>query len=447
MPGPNAGGQSGQPTGTSITGRGRLVSDAGGDDEPDAEQPAGGAPLSVQLRDMLDTAALTDIRRLETTGAGAASPQALERAAAALSARADWLDAQSRAMRAKAQRDATLSGRAVTLRPNAGARFGQALILILVVALGAAAARAQEAAGETDSEHYQLRTELGDEFDSNAHRVEQLASADSAASSRSFLQRLVVSGQFVDQVAPRHAIAVSATAAAKIFDAPAARSESVAIAQSSLMWRAALGARTWLAPSGAYYEAFQSWGPACDPAGERRDFRSLAPALELRTGLREQRRARVAVGYRWLVFKPDRDFDFNGPTAGVNLRWLYDTEGGADWEARAGAALEYRRFGGPAHVGNCPPDGLPCPGPETRTDNFVMAQAEVTRTGRVLLGVGYAFHHNASNSFGETLIRHIAIARIAAPLPLGFYLAARADLLFAFYRDPVPVAQATDMRR
>jgi hypothetical protein len=77
-----------------------------------------------------------------------------------------------------------------------------------------------------------------------------------------------------------------------------------------------------------------------------------------------------------------------------------------------------------------------------RTDNFVMTQAEVTRTGRILIGAGYAFHHNASNSFGETLIRHIAIARVAAPLPLGFYLAARADLLFAFYRDPVPVAQA-----
>jgi hypothetical protein len=62
-----------------------------------------GTPLSVQLRDLLDTATLTDVRRLEGGGAGAASPQALERAAAALRARADWLDAQSRAMRARAQ--------------------------------------------------------------------------------------------------------------------------------------------------------------------------------------------------------------------------------------------------------------------------------------------------------------------------------------------------------
>ena len=261
-----------------------------------------------------------------------------------------------------------------------GQRFGQALILISF-AVGAAAARAQDAAGDTGSEHYQVRTELGTEFDSNAHRVEQLSSSDGGLM-RSFLQRLVVSGQFADQVAPRHAIAVSATAAAKIFDAPAARSESVAIAQSALVWRAALGPRTWLSPSGAYYEAFQSWGPAFDPAGERRDFRSMAPVVDLRTGLRENVELGMAVGYRWLVFKPDRNFDFDGPTAGVNVRWLYDTEGGADWEARAGAALEYRRFGGPAQVGNCPPDGLPCPGPEMRTDNFVMGQAEVTRRPR-----------------------------------------------------------------
>lgn len=62
-----------------------------------------GAPLSTQLRDLLDTATLTDIRRLETSGAAIGSPQALERAAAALRARADWLDAQSRAMRSRAQ--------------------------------------------------------------------------------------------------------------------------------------------------------------------------------------------------------------------------------------------------------------------------------------------------------------------------------------------------------
>jgi hypothetical protein len=165
-----------------------------------------------------------------------------------------------------------------------GPRFGQALILIplaaVSIAFGAGGARAQDSAEEpADHEHYQLRAELGTEYDSNAHRVEQFATSQSVLVA-SFLQRFVVIGQLVDQIAPRQAIAVAATAAAKIFDAAAARSETVAIAQSSLMWRLALGPRTSLAPSGNYYEAFQSWGPEGDPAGERRDFRSLAPALE-----------------------------------------------------------------------------------------------------------------------------------------------------------------------
>jgi hypothetical protein len=314
-------------------------------------------------------------------------------------------------------------------------------LLLIPLALAAASARAQDAAEPPpDNEHYQLNVELGVEYDSNAHRVEEVAGTTGPIVG-SFLQRLVLSAQASDVVAPRHAIAWSATAAGKIFDAPAARSEDVAIAQSSLVWRTALGPRTSVSPSALYYEAFQSWAPPGDPAGERRDFRSLAPALELRGALAERVDLGVAAGYRWLLFKPDRDFDFNGPTAGVNLRWLYDTESGADWEARAAAAVEHRNFAGPAFIGNCPPDGLPCPGPAVRTDDFVIAQVDATRTGRVLLGAGYAFNYNGSNSFGQTLIRHVAIARVATALPLGLYLAARADLSFVSYRDSIPVAK------
>src|SRR5262245_2426847 len=99
-----------------------------------------------------------------------------------------------------------------------GPRLGQALILI-PFAFGAAAARAQEATDESaDSEHYQLRGEVGVEYDSNAHRVEQLAIAGAGVVG-SFLQRLVLTAQGADQVTPRHAVAWSATAAAKIFDA------------------------------------------------------------------------------------------------------------------------------------------------------------------------------------------------------------------------------------
>jgi len=90
------------PSGSSISGTNGATNDGTSLIPPPSSGEKTNALLSVQLRDLLDTATLTDVRRLETAGATSASPQALERAAAGLRARADWLDAQSRAMRAKA---------------------------------------------------------------------------------------------------------------------------------------------------------------------------------------------------------------------------------------------------------------------------------------------------------------------------------------------------------
>ena len=61
------------------------------------------ATLAVELRDLLDPTTVADIRRLEGTKAPAGSVPALERAVAALRARADSLDTAARAMRASAR--------------------------------------------------------------------------------------------------------------------------------------------------------------------------------------------------------------------------------------------------------------------------------------------------------------------------------------------------------
>jgi hypothetical protein len=78
-----------------------------------ATQTAGGMPtplagtpttaLSLELRDLLDPATVADIRRLEGAKGPTASLQALERAVAALRARAEALDGQARTMRAAAR--------------------------------------------------------------------------------------------------------------------------------------------------------------------------------------------------------------------------------------------------------------------------------------------------------------------------------------------------------
>jgi hypothetical protein len=323
-----------------------------------------------------------------------------------------------------------------------GKRAPSALLaLACLTAAGAARAEADDATG---NEHYSLRAELGLEVDTNAHRTEIVTGADNPPLVTSPVERLVVAGTLSDVIADGQAVMMSATAAGKLFDAPAARDENVAIAQSSLAWQEALGGSKTLTLSGAYYEAFQAQSTNLVDASERRDFRSLAPSAQLAFAPAERWDLALGLGYRSFEFKPDRDDDFTAPTATLESRWLPVGAGTADWEVSAGAAFEDRTFGGPALTNNCAGTTqaiFACSGPDTRHDQFLMTHLDLTRVGQVLTGVGYAFHDNRSNSYGETVLRHFFTARFAAPLPGGLTLAARAELLLAFYSQPVVIGQ------
>lgn len=318
---------------------------------------------------------------------------------------------------------------------------------VVVLLLMTVAARAQED-GTPDTERLTLRAEAGLEIDSNAHRTEIVAGASNPALVTSLVQRLVLSGALSDVVTEGQVVSMGATLAGKLFDAAAAADEDVAIAQTSLAWQESFGGRAALTLSGAYYEAFQRASASLAAAVERRDFRSLAPTLQLTWAVAEHLDVSVTAGYRWFVFKPDRDFDFQAPTAGVELRWARQPDSGADWEATLGAAYEYRTFGGPALTTDCPiappkmlPFGLACSGPDTRRDTFAIGHIELTRVGRVLAGVGYALQGNRSNSYGETVLRNAVSVRIAVPLPGRLMLAARGDLLFAHYAEHQVIGQ------
>jgi hypothetical protein len=310
--------------------------------------------------------------------------------------------------------------------------------LAVVGAVAAALATARAARADGDSQRYALRAELGAEYDSNAHRAELVTGlADNPPIVASPLARGVLSGSLADLIADGQDIAMSATVAGKLFTSPAARDEDVIVAESALSWRAALGPRASLSLAGAYYEAFQR--PETDPftINQRRDFRSLTPSLRFAHTVGARADLGITVGYRFFVFKSDGTLDFQSPTAAVDLRWARESaDGGADWEAGLGAAFERRSFTGAPCV------DLACQtfGPGTRLDNFFIAHTELTHTGRVLLGGGYAFHLNESNSFGETVQRHFFVARLGAALPLDIFLAARAEILIAFYAQPVALA-------
>lgn len=316
------------------------------------------------------------------------------------------------------------------------------IALVVPWLLLAATARAQDEAPASD-QRLTLRGEAGLEVDSNAHRSELIAGALNPPIVESLVQRFVLSGSLSDVIADGQGITMGATAAGKLFDAAAARDEDVAIAQTALAWQTSLRPGATLALSGAYYEAFQRASANLLDALERHDFRSLTPSAQLGWPLAERLDLTATAGYRLFVFKPDRDFDFQAPTAALDLHWARPSERSADWEASAGASVEYRTFGGPALIGNCPTPGLACAGPDTRRDTFLVGHVELTRVGTVLAAVGYALQDNRSNSYGEPVIRNAFSARFAAPLPLGFMLAARGELVFASYPQPPPLRQVT----
>jgi hypothetical protein len=319
------------------------------------------------------------------------------------------------------------------------------------------AARARVAeADEIDSpnERYSLRAELGPELDTNAHRTEivHVAGVVNPPVVSSPLARAVLAGLLSDVVGNGHQVNLSATLAAKVFENSAARDEDVAIAESTLMWRAPLGPHAALGLAGAYYEAFQREAPPPVYGFDRRDFRSVTPTARLLAGVSEHGELGVGGGYRVFVFKPDRTFDFQGPTASVDLRWARETEdGAADWEAAFRGAYERRAFDSAPFVElPCQTPGTICPpvaGAGTRLDHFATGAVDVSRTGRVLVGGGYALHFNLSNSFGETVLRHFLTAHFAAALPFDLYVALRAEILFARYADHVVIAQADTVGR
>ncbi|HTB56447.1 MAG TPA: hypothetical protein VLC06_01165 [Polyangia bacterium] len=315
----------------------------------------------------------------------------------------------------------------------------------MVLGMVSGTARA-ETEGAPDTERYTLRAEAGFEYDTNAHRTEIVAGANNPPIVASPLERLVLAGTLSDLIADGQLLTLGATAAGKIYDVPAATDEDVAIAQSSLAWAKALGPRATLTLSGAYYEAFQAPAKNLVDASERRNFRSLASTAQLGWVPAERFDLSIIAGYRSFLFKPDRDDDFNAPTAAAELRWTRQISE-ADWELSTGATFEHRTFGGPALTIDCAQEittstdqgPFVCASADTRHDDFLMSHLDVLRVGVVLWGAGYALLYNRSNSYGETVIRHIATARFAAPLPGGLTLAARGELLFAFYSQPVPI--------
>lgn len=296
-----------------------------------------------------------------------------------------------------------------------------------------------------DDERVSLRAEVGAEYDSNVHRTEDLPITNSPAPVGSPLGRAVLGWSAADRIGDSQEVAFSLLGGAKLFAAPDARSENVGVVESGGSWRIKAGARTRLGLSAAYYEAIQE-GTRSEQqlSGDARDFRSLSPTARFLRSVGEHGVFGLAAGYRWFVFKPNRGYDFRAPVLSAEYQVSRETaDGTADWELSVGAGVELRRFAGTRLLrqsSSCAPDSCalyPDPEGALHQDQFFSGHLAVTRTGRVLVGAGYAVQWNRSNSYAETLVRHVGTVRFTAPLPLGVYLAARTELVYVSYADRV----------
>lgn len=296
-------------------------------------------------------------------------------------------------------------------------------------------------AAATDDQQVSARAELGVEYDDNVHRAEQI-DGNRVAVVSSALTKAVVGLSAADRITDRQDVAFSVLGAAKLFAAPAARNENVAVVETAGAWNVRLASRTRLGAGATYYEAIQAGTPTeraltaeRDGVMEARDFRSIVPSLRALQGVGTGATLGLSAGYRWFVYKPLRDYDFQAPVVTLEHRLVHETaDGEAEWALASAASAELRRFAGPRLL----VDGADASGAR-HVDQFFTGQLEVTRTGAVLLGAGYALQWNRSNSYGEGLLRHIGSLRFAAPLPLGLYLAARGELVFVNYRDKIPL--------
>jgi hypothetical protein len=311
-------------------------------------------------------------------------------------------------------------------------------------------------AGGGDDEHVSARGELGVEYDDNVHRVEQIPTVD-AVPVASPLTRAVVAWSASDRLSDHQDVAFSVRGGMKLFAASAARSENVGIVDTSGAWRIAPTPRTRIGLTATYYEAIQA-GTYTERALslDARDFRSLSPSLRLARSFEGWGTVGMLAGYRTFVYKPLRSYDFQAPVLGLEHRLTRETaDGDADWDVISAVGVELRRFAGVRLVeqaGACAPvttnqdlgNGQPCaifdPAGTRHVDQFFTGQVDVTRTGRVLVGAGYAIQWNRSNSDTESLVRHVGSVRFTTPLPLGLYLAARAELVYVTYPQRVPIA-------
>jgi hypothetical protein len=306
-----------------------------------------------------------------------------------------------------------------------------------------------------------LTLSLGPEYDSNANRAESVADAQSSPDTPtpSFLLRTQGTLRMTWRT-DANALRLYATAGGKIFFNPAVFDQDTLVLSVGGEDRVRVARFVHLAVIGDYYDAFQL---PVSPY-RARDFRSgsLLGRIYFADRLGE---VALSGGYRGFQYKPDPYFDFQAgqATAYAVARLVFGANDDHELDLAASYHMERRWFAGvvelfadPQDPLGSPPPAIPLPpcayghpiaqrclvaGIDQRRDWFHETGVELTYVGAFLVGVGYGLQLNLSNSFGQSLIRHIVTLKLAYRFPWSLYATLKAQLYASNFLDPVLLDQ------
>jgi hypothetical protein len=299
-----------------------------------------------------------------------------------------------------------------------------------------------------------LSLSLGPEWDSNANRAEIVPEGSSAADvpQPSFLLRTTAQG-WLSWVTKQNLLRASVGLGGKIFFDPAVQDQDVLVLQLGAEERVRVARPLHLALVGDYYDAWQlPTGP-----NRHRDFRNgnLQGRVYVLNRMGE---VDFTGGYRGFEYKPNYEFDFQGGQFAINsiTRLRFGSNDDHELDFASSYHLERRFFTGPIAILNesqhvppptqsMPPCSLGQPiqqyclqsGSDTRADWLHEMGAEATYVGPLLVMIGYGAQLNLSNSFGQSLFRHIFTVKVAYRFPWSLYAAVKAQLYVTKYLDPV----------
>jgi hypothetical protein len=292
-----------------------------------------------------------------------------------------------------------------------------------------------------------LRLELGPEYDSNANRAEIVQGAqNNDVPTGSFLLRTTVRAGLTWR-SGRNVLRLQGLAGGKVFFNPEVWDQNMIVGQLVAEDRFRVNDKVDLGLAGEYYDAAQqSTAPPCAVVScdRHRDFRSGSAVARL--GFYDDPgEFAITGGYRGFQWKPDHAFDFDAgqltALAGVRI-YAGPPEREHEIDLSASYHMERRLYAGVFDVNDCPP-GMPLsascivPGGGQRADWFHEGDLELTWLRWVLLSASYSIQLNSSNSFGQSLVRHLITAKLGARLFWQLYLTVKGQLLVTRYLDPV----------